>query len=143
MMNDIEIVWQTGKMIIHLDGLFPCSQEQFKKLLKIVKLDWEHENEILNTLKVYFQNQLKEIEALHKDISKEYYGCINLLHYAEERTKTHKHPNGVYLSDNDVVYYKKEVKKLKKDKEKCMKTAKICKRNTKKFQKYLEMMQSG
>ena len=55
MNNDLYIKWETGYMNIHMDFFFPCSQQRFKKLLKVIALDWQHEDELKETLKVYFQ----------------------------------------------------------------------------------------
>lgn len=78
-MNDLHIEWKPGgwngkesrgEMNIHMDKFFPCSMEKFKKLLKVIALDWEHEEAIRETLKNYFQNRIPklpdEAEALQK-----------------------------------------------------------------------------
>ena len=46
MNNDLYIKWETGYMNIHMDFFFPCSQQRFKKLLKVIALDWQHEDEL-------------------------------------------------------------------------------------------------
>lgn len=79
-MNDLHIEWKPGgwngektrgEMNIHMDKFFPCSLDKFKKLLKVVALDWEHEEAIRETLKSYFQNRIPklpgEAEALRKE----------------------------------------------------------------------------
>ena len=50
-MNDLYIEWETGHMNIHMDFFFPCNIQRFKKLLKIIKLDWQHEEELKEKLK--------------------------------------------------------------------------------------------
>ena len=45
MNNDLYIKWETGYMNIHMDFFFPCSQQRFKKLLRVIALDWQHEDE--------------------------------------------------------------------------------------------------
>lgn len=45
-MEDLYIKWETGYMNIHMDFFFPCSQQRFKKLLKVIALDWQHEDEL-------------------------------------------------------------------------------------------------
>lgn len=70
MNNDLYIKWETGYMNIHMDFFFPCSQQRFKKLLKVIALDWQ-QDELKEKLKVYFQNRIpnlpKEAEALQKE----------------------------------------------------------------------------
>lgn len=69
-MDDLHITYDNGQMTIHLNQFFPCEQARFKKLLKIIKLDWEHEAELKEKLKVYFQNRIpnlpKEAEELNR-----------------------------------------------------------------------------
>lgn len=54
----LSIRWDTGHMDILLDPFFPCSVDRFKKLLKVIDLDWEHADTLKGTLKVYFQEQI-------------------------------------------------------------------------------------
>ena len=54
----LSIRWDTGHMDILLDAFFPCSMDKFKKLLKVIDLDWEHADTLKETLKVYFQEQI-------------------------------------------------------------------------------------
>lgn len=71
-MNDLHIEWKPGgcngnnthgEMNIHMDKFFPCSMADFKKLLKIIALDWEHEEAIRETLKSYFQKRIPNLPA--------------------------------------------------------------------------------
>lgn len=62
-MDDLYIKWETGKMVIHLDNFFPTSQARLKKLIKIIRLDWQHSDELIEKLKVYFQEKISENEA--------------------------------------------------------------------------------
>lgn len=58
------IRWETGHMNIILDTFFPCSMDRFKKLLKVVDLDWEHADTLKEKLKVYFQEQISAKKIL-------------------------------------------------------------------------------
>lgn len=53
----LSIRWDTGNMDIILDAFFPCPLDKFKKLLKVIDLDWNHADTLKETLKVYFQEQ--------------------------------------------------------------------------------------
>lgn len=68
MMNTLNITWNFGKgrMQILLDKFFPSTKKDLKKLLKIISLDWEHETELKENLKVYFQEQKTVHEAAKK-----------------------------------------------------------------------------
>lgn len=65
-MNDLYIEWETGHMNIHMDFFFPCNIQRFKKLLKIIELDWQHEEELKEKLKVHFQK--KEGKGIHASL---------------------------------------------------------------------------
>lgn len=71
MMNDIKITYYTGWMHFDLDAFFPCSLAKFKKLLKVVEMDYEHRNALTEKLKNYFQERIPnlplEAEAKQKE----------------------------------------------------------------------------
>lgn len=73
MMNTLNITWNFGKgrMQILLDKFFPSTKKDLKQLLKIISLDWEHETELKESLKVYFQEQKTVHEAAKKRERKE------------------------------------------------------------------------
>lgn len=73
MNNDLYIKWETGYMNIHMDFFFPCSQQRFKKLLKVIALDWQHEDELKETLKVYFQKRIADLVQLRKENGKKHF----------------------------------------------------------------------
>ena len=62
-MDDLFITYNNGhgQMNIHMNHFFPCSQARFKKLLKIIELDWQHEAELKEKLKVHFQNRIPKL----------------------------------------------------------------------------------
>lgn len=80
-MEELYIKWETGHMNIHMDNFFPCSQTDFKKLLKIIALDWQHEADLKEKLKVYFQNRIPKLPGEAETLKKE---------AAEYRTKAKK-----------------------------------------------------
>lgn len=62
-MDDLFITYNNGhgQMNIRMNYFFPCSQARFKKLLKIIELDWQHEAELKEKLKVHFQNRIPKL----------------------------------------------------------------------------------
>ena len=54
MMETLNITWDNGKgrMSIFLDKFFPSTKKDLKKLLSIISLDWQHEDELKDKLKV-------------------------------------------------------------------------------------------
>lgn len=71
-MDDLHIKWETGRMVIHLENFFPTSQARLKKLVKIIRLDWQHSDELIEKLKVYFQEKIPESEAEFQRCGKKY-----------------------------------------------------------------------
>ena len=52
-------------MVINMANMYKFfSITDFRKLLKIVRLDWEHSDEHMEKLKSYLQKTIKEIESM-------------------------------------------------------------------------------
>ena len=54
------IQWNTGEMEIVLDRFFPTTQAKLRKLIDIIKLDYEHCDELVEGLRLYFQRAEKD-----------------------------------------------------------------------------------
>ena len=102
MNNDLYIKWETGYMNIHMDFFFPCSQQRFKKLLKVIALDWQHEDELKETLKVFFQNRIADLVELRKENGKKYFDFKQKATDTQRMIQSRKHPNGVSLSKEEL-----------------------------------------
>lgn len=102
MNNNLYIKWETGYMNIHMDFFFPCSQQRFKKLLKVIALDWQHEDELKETLKVYFQNRIADLVELRKENGKKYFDFKQKAADTQRMIQSRKHPNGVSLSKEEL-----------------------------------------
>ena len=89
-------------MNIHMDFFFPCSQQRFKKLLKVIALDWQHEDELKETLKVYFQNRIADLVELRKENGKKYFDFKQKAADTQRMIQSRKHPNGVSLSKEEL-----------------------------------------
>ena len=72
MMETLNITWDNGKgrMSIFLDKFFPSTKKDLKKLLSIISLDWQHEDELKDKLKVYFQDKKAEHERQRSTVQK-------------------------------------------------------------------------
>ncbi|GHV06402.1 hypothetical protein FACS1894217_05010 [Clostridia bacterium] len=91
MKEQIFIRWETGKMTINLEYFFPCSQKNFKILLKTIALDWQDGEETKDFLKVYFQKKINDAEKAatetchynimkrHKNVAKKYEALLKIL----------------------------------------------------------------
>ncbi|MCD8089938.1 MAG: hypothetical protein LUD81_04845 [Clostridiales bacterium] len=50
-----------------MDGFFPCSQERFKKLLKVIDLDYDHREEHKEKIRVYLDNKIPKLKNLYEE----------------------------------------------------------------------------
>ena len=75
---------------------------QFKKLLKVIALDWENCDKLTEDLKVYFQNQVVECGETAKQSARDYSNLRTQVSELEIMVKTRKKPVGVYLTQPPV-----------------------------------------
>lgn len=139
-MNDLYIEWETGHMNIHMDFFFPCSIQKFKKLLKIIELDWQHEDELKETLKVYFQNRIPDFVESWKENSGKYYDFKQKEADTTHLIESQKHPNGLPVSKDELKQAKANLRKYKAAWKKALLAAKSNKRFKEQFEKYLELL---
>lgn len=141
-MDDLYITWNNGhgEMLIHLDYFFPCSQSRFKKLLKIVELDWQHETELKEKLKVHFQKRIADLMDLWKSNSKKYYDYRQKAADTKEQIDSGKHPNGLPLSKEEMKQAKADFKAYTAAYQKALADAKKNKQFKERFEKYIELM---
>ena len=111
-MEDLYIKWETGYMNIHMDFFFPCSQQRFKKLLKVIALDWQHEDELKETLKVYFQNRISDLVELRKENGKKYFDFKQKAADTQRMIQSRKYPNGVSLSKEELKQARADLKDI-------------------------------
>lgn len=114
MMETLNITWDNGKgrMSIFLDKFFPSTKKDLKKLLSIISLDWQHEDELKDKLKVYFQDKKAEHEKAKKYSAKMHLENRQLEADSKEMVTTRKRPNGVSLSKDELAEEKKEAGKI-------------------------------
>ena len=88
----LSIRWETGSMDIRLDSFFPCEQARFKKLLKVIDLDWEHCDTLKDTLKVYFQEKIPAQKERRKKLAVDLSNANQAVADLERLVKTRKKP---------------------------------------------------
>lgn len=88
----LSIRWDTGFMDIRLDSFFPCEQARFKKLLKVIDLDWEHSDTLKDTLKVYFQQRILPLKEKRKKLAVDLSNANQAVADLERLVKTRKKP---------------------------------------------------
>lgn len=142
MNNDLYIKWETGYMNIHMDFFFPCSQQRFKKLLKVIALDWQHEDELKETLKVYFQNWIADLVELRKENGKKYFDFKQKAADTQRMIQSRKHPNGVSLSKEELKQAGADLQEYTFSYKKALSDANSNLKFKEKIEKHLEFLKS-
>lgn len=142
MNNDLYIKWETGYMNIHMDFFFPCSQQRFKKLLKVIALDWQHEDELKETLKVYFQNRIVDLVELRKENGKKYFDLKQKAADTQRMIQSRKHPNGVSLSKEELEQARADLQEYTFSYKKALSDANSNLKFKEKIEKHLEFLKS-
>jgi post-segregation antitoxin (ccd killing protein) len=142
MMEDLYIKWETGYMNIHMDFFFPCSQQRFKKLLKVIALDWQHEDELKETLKVYFQNRISDLVELRKENGKKYFDFKQKAADTQRMIQSRKHPNGVSLSKEELKQARADLKDIQSAAKQALSDANSNLKFKNWFEKQLEFLKS-
>jgi post-segregation antitoxin (ccd killing protein) len=142
MMEDLYIKWETGYMNIHMDFFFPCSQQRFKKLLKVIALDWQHEDELKETLKVYFQNRISDLVELQKENGKKYFDFKQKAVDTQRMIQSRKHPNGVSLSKEELKQARADLKDIQSAAKQALSDANSNLKFKNWFEKQLEFLKS-
>lgn len=142
MNNDLYIKWETGYMNIHMDFFFPCSQQRFKKLLKVIALDWQHEDELKETLKVYFQNRIADLVELRKENGKKYFDSKQKAANTQRMIQSRKHPNGVSLSKEELKQARADLQEYTFSYKKALSDANSNLKFKEKIEKHLEFLKS-
>lgn len=141
-MEDLYIKWETGYMNIHMDFFFPCSQQRFKKLLKVIALDWQHEDELKETLKVYFQNRISDLVELRKENGKKYFDFKQKAADTQRMIQSRKHPNGVSLSKEELKQARADLKDIQSAAKQTLSDANSNLKFKNWFEKQLEFLKS-
>lgn len=141
-MEDLYIKWETGYMNIHMDFFLPCSQQRFKKLLKVIALDWQHEDELKETLKVYFQNRISDLVELRKENGKKYFDFKQKAADTQRMIQSRKHPNGVSLSKEELKQARADLKDIQSAAKQALSDANSNLKFKNWFEKQLEFLKS-
>lgn len=134
-MEELRIKYDRGKMVIILNNFFPTSRARLKKLLKVIDLDYEHRDELIEHLKEFFRDQVPVYKAEFESNGKEYWKYQQLYADTSRMVKSKKRPSGVRLSDEEL---KQEKIRMDTYKE----AAKRFQRGHKQYQELLEYLTS-
>jgi hypothetical protein len=125
-----------------MDFFFPCSQQRFKKLLKVIALDWQHEDELKETLKVYFQNRIADLVELRKENGKKYFDFKQKAADTQRMIQSRKHPNGVSLSKEELKQARVDLQEYTFSYKKALSDANSNLKFKEKIEKHLEFLKS-
>ena len=110
---DIQIKYDNGQMNIRMDAFFPTSQARLKKLLKVVDLDFEHREEIMQTMQQFFQDKVNVLEARRMSSRKKAVEYKQKMADTTAIIESRKHPNGVRLTKDELADIKEQNKHFK------------------------------
>ena len=141
-MNDINISYNNGhgKMCIHLDHFLPCTQIRFKKLLGIIELDYDHQEELKATLEAYMMERLSALEDQLVENAKAYSNYYQEVADWNRLVETEKHPNGVQLTRHELTNAKTQLSKAIRAKKRTQSDINENKRFIEQMKKCLEIL---
>jgi len=136
----LSIRWETGSMDIRLDAFFPCEQARFKKLLKVIDLDWRNCDTLKETLKVYFQQQIPAMKEQRVKLAVDLAHAKQAVADLERMVKSRKKPVGVYLTKPELEQAKVGLKTAKERRVKLERAFKTATSDIPKLEKLLEII---
>ena len=108
--KQIQIKYENGEMIINLNEFFPSTQQGFKKLIKVIDLDWEHRDELNQSMLNWMIARKEEYKEWIECLENKYEDTEQSIKEAEVNIEILK-----VLKDksNNLKLLKKELKELK------------------------------
>lgn len=141
-MEELRIKYDRGKMVVILNNFFPTSRTRLKKLLKVIDLDYEHRDELIEHLKQFFSEQIPVYKAEFESNGKKYLEYKQLSADTGRMVKSKKHPSGVRLSDEELKQEKERLNTYKEATKKYLSAAKKFQRGQKQYSELLEYLTS-
>lgn len=142
-MEELRIKYDRGKMVVILNNFFPTSRTRLKKLLKVIDLDYEHRDELIEHLKQFFSEQIPVYKAEFESNGKKYLEYKQLSADTGRMVKSKKRPSGVGLSEEEELKQEKErLNTYKEATKKYLSTAKKFQRGQKQYSELLEYLTS-
>lgn len=141
-MEELRIKYDGGKMVVILDNFFPTSRARLKKLLKVIDLDYEHRDELIEHLKQFFSEQIPVYKAEFESNGKKYLEYKQLSADTGRMVKSKKRPSGVGLSEEELKQEKERLKTYKEAAKKYLSAAKKFQRGQKQYSELLEYLTS-
>ena len=138
---DIQIKYDNGQMNIRMDAFFPTSQARLKKLLNVVDLDFEHREEIMQTMQQFFQDKVNELEERRISSGKKAVEYKQKVADTTAIIESRKHPNGVPLTKDELADIKEQNKHFKAVYAECLSDLNRSIKQKDLFLKHLEILE--
>lgn len=71
-MEFINIMYPGGYMNINLEAFFPATQSNFKKLLKVIDMDWQNKDTHIGCIRIWINDEIKLCEEMAKSYANRY-----------------------------------------------------------------------
>ena len=140
-MQDIEFKTEHGHYLIHLDEMFPCSKDKFKKVMKLVKWDWESYDTNKEIINQHFRSQIEENEAKMKALANRYFIYKQNFVDTNNIIETGRFPNGVPITKTELKDFKDKAKHYKVVYSSAEVQARQCKRLVERYKEHLETLE--
>ena len=72
MEKQIQIKYTNGQMTINLDKFFPSTQKDCKKVLAVINLDWQHQDELIQSILDWMKDEQKECDDYAREYANKY-----------------------------------------------------------------------
>ena len=141
-MEELRIKYDRGKMVVILNNFFPTSRTRLKKLLKVIDLDYEHRDELIEHLKQFFSEQIPVYKAEFESNGKKYLEYKQLSADTGRMVKSKKRTSGVGLSEEELKQEKERLTTYKEAAKKYLSAAKKFQRGQKQYSELLEYLTS-
>jgi hypothetical protein len=136
MNESITIDWGSGRMYVYLGLFFPTTDKKIRALIKIIHLDWEHEEQLISNILEFLDEEIPRLEDLKKKNAEKFFNAHQEVYDCEQRVSTGKAPNGVRLTNSEWMYFRKKlaywkgsVRQHERDFNRCEKRLKKIKKN--------------
>lgn len=140
-MQDIEFKTERGHYLIHLDEMFPCSKDRFKRVMKLVMWDLsscDTNKEIINQ---HFRLKIEENETNMKALANRYFIYKQEFVDTNRIIESGKHPNGIPITKTELKDFKERAKHYKIVYSSAEVQARQCKRLVERYKEHLEMLE--
>ena len=100
-------------MTVNLNQFFPAAKSKLDKLMKVVQMDFEQNENIIEQMLNFCKNTVKECETGKKQSAVLYGKAMQNAAEYRNMVKSGKHPNGLPLSKEEKKDFKEKMKNQK------------------------------